>query len=198
MEVSWYKAIMQYAELPEEEFFEKIAVFSGPFFQPLLDAYEHSYAKNVVLYIVMGYSMDSKEQLIPANWSTQKKLLFEKAGLPDSMEEDVVGLKNLAVKRVISAYLDEQEDFDYKHLKMKEDLYNYHMNKLYENINNDATDDVKERPKMLETLYTEISELKRDFRDRYITNNENREDVNLPQNTKRTLNTATSPQIKKQ
>lgn len=196
METSWYDSIMKYAELPEEAFFEKIAIFSGPFFQPLLDEFEHSYAKNVVLYIVMGYSRDSKEVLVPSNWSTQKKLLFDKADLPDSMYSDVVELKSDAVKRVISNYLDVQEDFDYKHLKMKEDLYDYHMNKLYQNINSDATDDVKDRPKMLDNLFEEINELRASFREKFSVNNENREDIGVPKNKKRDLNIATSREVK--
>ena len=48
MQVSWYESVMQYKDLPEEDFFKAIATVTDNVFEGIHDHYRGSYAKGIV------------------------------------------------------------------------------------------------------------------------------------------------------
>lgn len=148
----------------EAELFEKVNECCPEVFLPLLDKYPGE-AKDIFYYITDGYSAESTSVLLQSNWSTVKPQLAKKHSIPDHLNGAVVNLECSVIKKVIADYLEFQGDFDFKHLRMLEDVYEQMLNSLY--VADFSIEIFNKSRKDMAELRQEIVDLKINLRESY-------------------------------
>lgn len=196
MNLSVYDEIIKYRNLPEEELFEKLSETTGELFMPLLEIYP-GIAKNIVGYIVDGYSVESPHMLLKNNWGVRKKELAIKHLIPDHKYGEIVELEGESIRNVIAEYLEYQGDLDFKHLRMLEDLYEKMMSAAYTDVFDIKV--LNENRESLSSLRNDINDLKKELYEKYHVFFDNIGEVRskekvVPQSLR---NLATSPLVKK-
>lgn len=149
-------------EISDEELLQMISDKSSNLFDKLIEKYSIN-ALKIIKYIIYGYTVNSPYILIRSNWSTQKPVIAKKVDLPESLYEDVVNLNCDAVKSSIANYLDSVADFDFKHLRFYENMYE----KLMTKSMSGGDDDMIKNRKDLQELHGEILDIKDRLLDKY-------------------------------
>jgi predicted CopG family antitoxin len=175
MNISIYDAMQSAGKLTCEQYFEKLNDLVPEMFMPILDAYGVGCSKNIVQYIIAGYSIESKEVLLKANWSSQKPILAKKYNIPDHAYGDIVDLKSTTASQVIEKYLDFQGDFDFKHLRMLETIYEKLMSSMF--TAEFKAEEIMKQKDSMSILRKEIAEYKRDLIEVYAASYQNMEQV---------------------
>lgn len=124
-----------------EQYLTKICLYD--IFKDLFEAYggDKKVLTGLIRYVVWAYSADSNKIIFRQEWLQNKKRIFKAASLPPDMEQEVVYLKDKTIFYTIKAWLNSQNDENYKVFCMLNDLISEFMIAANSDIRKSITKD---------------------------------------------------------
>lgn len=126
---SIFHYIKELQDEPDEIFFSSISEATNGIFNGIVDLYpdKYYYARCIIRYIAYAYSKDSNV-LVHGSASLPQKLRIANAvGIPEIEQNKVVKLQHEVIRDAVLQYLELQTDRDFRHYKLKMDLYDQMM-----------------------------------------------------------------------
>lgn len=171
MITSLYKEILSRHEQELPVLFDWLDTLGYGMFKKLLDICPTGTLAPTFRHIVYGYSKDSDYVLLESNWSKMKGVIADRVGLKAPFRDTVIKMEDNRLNAVITAYLNEQGDADFKDLKLMEDSYSVIYDNTFSHMNDEEGKFNREgllgNLAELGKLKKQIKELTADLKDEY-------------------------------
>lgn len=161
--------------------------FNFKLFDRVFQQYNGEEPYFVILYILYAFSEKSPFLILNAENMYQKESIAKTLQIPEYLVGKLLYNRDLVVRSCIVDYLNYQQHSDFRHLKMKEIMYDYLSEQIVStmsvndanNSNSDNEDDAPAKKggvdfkttidamKQLDKVYEEITELRKTLHDKY-------------------------------